>query len=193
MWQQLLKRLFLDTIYAPRAAARQLLDLQLPSNAIWLSLALATVLNTLAFSATLLAFPPVAPPVLLSISPFVIASIYFASIVTGAGTLHWAGKAVGGTAGFQEFLILVTWLQFMRFAVQLAGIVLMLFLPGLASILTFLAMLYGIWILVNFINEAQGYDSLGKSTANLLLGFLGLMIVLSLIISVVGLGVYEIS
>lgn len=193
MWQDALKQLFVDTIYTPRSAARQILGMKLPGNVIWMTLVLATALNSVAFAGTLLAFPPAAPPMVQAISPFLIAVLFFASMVSGAAALYWGGKTVGGVASFNDFLALVTWLQFMRFAVQVVGFVLMLFLPGLASIVTFVAMLYGIWIMLNFISEAQGFETFGKSVANLLMGFLGLVIALSFLISVIGLGLYEIS
>lgn len=192
MWLQVLKRLFLDTIYAPRTAARQLLGLDLPGNEIWMALVLATVLNAIAYICTLMAFPQLAPPILLSLSPLMLTGMFFVSMAAGTAALFWGGKTVGGVARFNDLLLLITWLQFIRLAIQIGTFALMLFLPGLAGILNLLATLYVVWILLSFVNEAQGFDSIGKSIANLLLGFLGLVIVLSFLISVVGLGTYEI-
>ena len=65
MWKQL----FIDTIKAPKQAARQVLALDLDGPTMWQGLALATILNAVVFVVTILAFPPAAPPMALTISP----------------------------------------------------------------------------------------------------------------------------
>ncbi|CUJ30502.1 YIP1 family protein [Cognatishimia activa] len=185
MWTQLLK----DTINAPATAAKTLLALKPQNNEVWLALVLAIVLNTIVFVVTIMVSPNAAPEVVQLINPFILAILFFASMAVGALTLYVGGKPLSGAASFYEILTLVTWLQYMRFAVQLVGLVLMVILPALSTIVTFLAMLYGIWILMNFVNEAQGYDSFGKSIANLVLAFIGLTFVFSLFIPLFGLSV----
>ncbi|SHG29703.1 YIP1 family protein [Cognatishimia maritima] len=187
MWKQL----FLDTIYVPRTAASRLLGLQLARSETWAALALASVLNAIAFFITALVFPFTQSPIFEILSPVTMATLLFVIMIVGAGSLFYAGKFIGGAASFDDVLVLVTWLQYMRFAVQVIGFGLMLFIPSLANVVMMVASLYGIWILLNFMNEAQGFDSLGKSTANLLFSFLGLTVVLSILFSVAGLGVVE--
>jgi len=192
MWQQALKQLFVDTIYTPRAAARQVLALQVANKDVWTILTLTTILNAIAYAGTVQAFPTVVPPVILSLSPFVLTGMFFVSMALGAMALFWGGRTIGGVASFTDILVLITWLQFVRLAIQIVTFVLLLFLPVLAGVFNFLATIYVLWILLNFINEAQGFDSIGKSFANIILGLLGLMMALSFIISAIGLGAYEI-
>ncbi|MFY0595802.1 MAG: hypothetical protein JXQ85_05185 [Cognatishimia sp.] len=184
MWKQL----FIDTIKAPKQAARQVLALELDGPTIWQGLALATILNAVVFVVTILAFPPAAPPMVLTISPVTLAVMFFTSMSIGTISLFWGGRIVGGIASFNDLLALVTWLQYMRLAVQLGGFVLMIAAPSVALLLTSLALLYGVWILLNFIYEAQGFDSFGKAMANLLLGFVGLVFIFSILISFLGFG-----
>lgn len=184
MWKQI----FLDTIYVPRVAAQRLLALGLSVSESWTFLALASVLNAIAFYATILMFPPLeSATAYVIVSPLAMSAVLFGVMSLGATTLFWAGRTMGGAARFTDLLVLVTWLQFMRLAIQVAGFLLMPIVPGLANSAMFVASLYGLWILVNFINEAQGYDSIGKSTGNLFLSFVGLMVVLSIFFSIIGL------
>lgn len=184
MW----KELFIDTIKAPKEAARQILALKLDGPTIWQGLALATILNAVAFVLTILAFPPAAPPMAQAISPITLAVLFFVSMSVGTLSLYWGGKFIGGVASFNDLLALVTWLQYMRLAVQLGGFILMIAAPGVALLATSLALLYGVWILLSFVNEAQGFDSFGKAMANLLIGFIGLVFILSLILTFLGFG-----
>ena len=67
----------------------------------------------------------------------------------------------------------------------------MIFLPGLANIAMFLAGLYGIWILLAFITEAQGFERIGKALMNLMLAFGGMVIFFSILFPFLGLGLTE--
>lgn len=187
MWKQL----FLDTIYKPRLAARQLLDLQLSQATTWEALALASALNALAFFVTISLFPPAGGFAFVIGSPIVMSIVLFIVMTVGAASMFFTGRFLAGAAEFKDILVFVTWLQFMRLAIQVGGFVLMFLLPGLASMAMFLAGLYGIWVLLNFLNEAQGYDSIGKSIGNLLLSFVVLTVAMSIIFSFIGLGTIE--
>lgn len=184
MW----KELFVNTIKAPKVAAQQVLALNFDRPTIWQGLALATILNAVVFVLTIMAFPPAAPPMALTISPVTLAVLFFASMSIGTLSLYWGGKFIGGVASFNDLLALVTWLQYMRLAVQLGGFVLMIAAPSVALLLTSLALLYGVWILLSFIFVAQGYETFGKAMANLLIGFVGLVFLFSALISFLGLG-----
>ena len=187
MWQQL----FLDTIYKPQLAARQLLEMRLEPSETWQALVLASVLNTVMFFFTLLLFPANEGLAFMVVSPVVMAVVLFVVMTVGAASLYYTGRFLAGAAEFNDILTMITWLQYMRLAVQIAGFFLMFLLPGIASMAMFVAGLYGIWILLNFVNEAQGYDSLGKSIGNLFLSFIALTMILSFIFTVLGLGAIE--
>lgn len=187
MWKQL----FLDTIYRPQEAARSLLDLRLSSNEAWEALALASALNALMFFITITLFPPVGGFAIMIGSPIMMALVLFVVMTVGAASLFFTGRFLAGAAEFNDILVMITWLQFMRLAVQVAGFVLMFLLPGLAGMAMFLAGLYGIWIMLNFLNVAQGFDSLGKTAGNLFFSFIALTMILSVIFTVVGLSAIE--
>lgn len=184
---QWLKPLFLDTIYRPADAAQTILNLRLSLSESGLALAAACCLNAFAFFMMLIVFPPVqALPFTNLISPISMAVMLFVIMGGSALVLYWSGQALKGVAEFSDILSMIAWLQFMRFALQVAGFVLSIFLPGLANLAMMLAGLYGVWILLNFLNVAQGFASLGRSAMTLALSFVGLTVVLSILLSLVG-------
>lgn len=187
----MLKQLFLDTIYKPQLAAGQILSLRLPAGTIWQGLALASVLNTLVFFITIILFPPLDGLSVMIGSPILMAAVLFVVMTVGAMSLFLAGRFLSGAAEFNDILALITWLQFMRLAVQVGGFFLMFLVPGLANFAMFLAGLYGIWIMLNFLNEAQGFDSLGKSFGNLFLSFVALTMFLFVLLNLFGLSAIE--
>lgn len=184
---QWLKPLFLDTIYRPAEAAQAVLNFKLTAGEGVTALALASCLNSIAFFITLIVFPPEqALPLTAFLTPISMAAMIFVVMSGSAVLLHWAGRTLKGAASFTDILSLVAWLQFMRFTVQVAGFVFMIFLPGLATIVMMLAGLYGVWILLNFLNVAQGFASLGRAAMVLILSFVGLTVALSILLSLIG-------
>lgn len=185
-----LTTLFMQSIYNPALAARMLLDLNLDARTGWMALALASILNSIVFSVTNLMFPPPAEfAAIYMLSPVMLSVLLFVLFGSGAVLLYGAGRMLDGKARFQDILAFITWLQFLRAAVQFGGLIFMLFLPGLATLLMFAASLYGIWILLNFINVGQEFQSLAKSAGSFALTFVGLTFVLFILVSISGLTV----
>ncbi len=88
---------------------------------------------------------------------------------------------------------MVGWLQMMRVAVQIATLVITLFAPFFAALVAFGASIYGIWILIHFINVAQGFASVGKAVMNVVLTMVALVMMLSLMLSVLGVAVVGVN
>jgi hypothetical protein len=65
---------------------------------------------------------------------------------------------------------------------------LLLSLPALAGILMIAASLIGIWIMAHFVNEAHRLDSLGRAFGVLIAAFLAMVLGVSALLSVVGIG-----
>lgn len=187
--QHALKQLFLDTIFQPAEAGKTLLNLKLTANDAWTTLALASAMNAMAFFATLMVFPPDENTsiILEWMGPLQAALTIFVVMSGSIFLLHWAGKVLGGVGSFTDMLCAVAWLQIMRVALQILGLVLTLIAPGIATLLTLLAGLYGIWIMANFMNVIQGFDSLGRAAMALVLSFVGLTVVLSIAATMLGL------
>ena len=157
----MLKDLLLLSFSNPRAAARAILDLNVPSGARWIALVLVAVLSTLLTQLGLLLVPlPAASPIEFWMQDARLAlpaQVLFLVAVALAITL--VGRRLGGRARFQDALVLVAWLEMVMFVVQVAQLVTLVVLPlaafgvGLASVMLFF------WLLTAFAAEVNGFSN----------------------------------
>ncbi|WP_101069135.1 Yip1 family protein [Roseovarius salinarum] len=179
-----------QTLLAPAGAARRLIDMGLPVRTLWMALALMTVLNAIVYSASLQIAPP-APeagammPAALT-SPLLFAVFLGGALVITVIALHGVGRGLDGQGSLADILVLITWLQGLRLALQVVSGVLMMAAPGLGALLVVVASVWGLYILVAFINEAHRFGSLLKAAAVLLVTAIALVAGLSLFIAVLG-------
>ena len=178
--------LFVLSVRRPDEAAKRLFALNLSRDALWSGLALAAVLNTLVYILSLIVFPPPGPLVGFLSSPLLVLLTLTSVLVITVFGLFWTGRAMGGTGRFADVLTAITWLQYMRLGVQLAALVMMFVSPGLASLAVLAAGLYGVYILAHFLNAAHRFEALSKAFFLLVLTAMGLVIGLSVFLSVVG-------
>lgn len=190
----ILRQLFLLTIRDPAAAAGYLVGQELDRMTGWSILALGVVLNTLVYFLTITLFPvPTEVMLPLMTSPLMVSTVLGAVVVIFVFAFYWVGRVLGGQGAFEDILLMMGWLQFMRLAVQVISLVLMLFLPAVASLFVMAAGLYGIWIVVNFLTVAHRFDGLGKAVMVMVLTMMGLTVGLSIFLSVIGVAAMGIS
>ena len=184
------------TLQRPREAARQILALDLPRPLIWQGFLLAVILNALLFSAMQYlagsagGTPPGLVPTSLQ-SPLVAALILGGVLLVSVHVLYWVGRMADGEASLDGLLVLVTWLQLLRFVAQLLVLFLLMVMPVLAALVVLAVLVWGAWILVSFIDEAHGFNSMAKA-AFVIVGavvalFVGLVLMVS-VLSVLALG-----
>ena len=178
--------LALRTIQRPREAAVEVMQLNLPRSVLWSALALAVVLNTIAYQLSLFMSPPQATIPLLFSSPIVFAFLIGAGLILSIYSITYAGRFIGGKAVLDQIMALLVWLQFMRFAVQIAAVFLMPLVPGLSGLMVLCATFYGMWILLQFVDVAHEYNSLASSFGALILSGLGIMLGLAILLSLLG-------
>ncbi len=180
------KQLAIDTLRNPRHAARQILALRLDASLLWTALALIVVLNAILNGVTvpLLAVPELVPAPFAS--PWMFAMILGGGIVIGTYVLTWIGQMMGGKAQLADMLALVVWLQGLRLVLQAVVFLLFFVSTFLSDMLALAAGLWGIWITVAFIDEAQGFGSILKSIMLLVASMLGIAICLSFFLLLIG-------
>ncbi len=181
--------LFVQTLFSPRAAADRIMALGLPRDWLWMALALMSVLNGIVYSLSLSMGPErdpqaaqMIPPVFQS--PALFTLFLFGALVITVMTLTWIGRRLGGAGQISQVLAVIVWMQVLRLAVQLALLVLMLALPLAGLALVMIASVWGLIILVVFIDRAHGFESIFKSIAVLVLAVLAMVVGLSAILSV---------
>lgn len=182
----LLKDLALETLRDPASAARRILSMGLSSQAIWTGVALVAVVNTLLYSLSILQFEGMTGAQTGMNLPILYLALLSAAMVIGALVLQWIGKMMGGTAEFLDLLVLLAWLQGLRAVAQAALIALMMVSTSLANLAALALGLYGLWLMAQFVNTAQGWDSLGKAIMSLVLAGVGFVLALSIFVLLIG-------
>lgn len=181
-----LKSLVVETVTNPRGAAERVLDLRLGRDSLGLLVALVAVVNTILYSLSITLFETSTGFQTGMNLPILYLLILTTVIVLGAVVMQWVGQAFGGQASLAELLSLIVWLQAMRAIAQAGLLVMTLILPGLANMVALVLGLFGLWIMVNFLDVAQRWNSLGKSFVVMVLAGFGFVFGLSLFMLLVG-------
>ncbi len=178
--------LMIGTLSQPRDAAAEILSIRPNRSVMWSALVLAVLLNTMVYQISLFASPPqVALPVIFS-SPIIFAILIGSGLVLSIYSITYAGRFIGGRAVLDDVMALLIWLQFLRFAVQLAAFLLLPIIPGIAGLLILCATLYGMWLLLQFVDVAHGFENLLTSFFALILSGLGIVLGLAILLSLLG-------
>lgn len=166
--------LILRTLREPRAVAAWLLGLNLPLQARLLGLgvvmALSAALGTL--GEMLFAFVTkldIGRPT----SPVPMAFVQGALVIYGAAAMSFVGQRMGGRGGFADALLLLVWMEFVLVAAQVAQVVVMVFFPVTAVIVSAAILGLMFYLLVQFTAALHGFTNLGKVTMGVLATFFG--------------------
>ncbi len=186
------KPLFVLTLKSPRAAARQILAMDLPPQALWLALSLVSVLTSLIFSGLLqMAELPEGDMGEMArgspgySSPLIFALMQWGRAVLSIFVLLWVGQTLGGQGRLVDVLAVITWLQVVGFCVILALSVAGLILPFVTTLGFFAFFVWWLWAVVGFLDEAHGFNSPIKAFGVLLMSVLGVLIGLSIFMGAV--------
>ncbi|MEO0389912.1 MAG: Yip1 family protein [Pseudomonadota bacterium] len=182
------------SIREPRTAAAQIIGLGLPRGAIWSALVLFAAINAI-ITTLPMALSPIAPAdvpegmeqlVRLLQSPLVLFVLLAGFLVVMVHALTWTGRALGGTGGLDEMAAAFAWLQALRAIAQVVLLILASLIPGIAGLVGLAIFVLGIWIMMNFVAEAQNFDSPWQAFGVLMTVFVGLMIGLMLLLTLTG-------
>ncbi|MBO9408359.1 YIP1 family protein [Shimia sp. R9_1] len=179
-----LSALFWLTIRDPAEAALAIMSRPVARQIGWMILFLGILLNVFAHFLTLAIFPApeeFATPLLNA--PFLYAFAMGGGLIVLIFAFFWGGRAIGGRGRFDDLLLAMGWLQYMRFVVQMFVLILMVLLPNFALLLSLGVGLYSIWIVLHFVNVIHGIGSLGKTFVLLLFTSLGLVLGMTMLLS----------
>lgn len=187
----------LQTVPEPRKVARDVFAFAAPRRALWMILALLLVAMTFLAVIQSILFPvdPADIEALLGdgapalASPMVTGLVQAATAVAAVWAIFWIGRALGGTGSFDQALLTVIWLHFVLFLMQIGILLLGLFAPGLALVLTFLSFVMTFWLLSHFVAEMHGFRSAGSVFAGIMMVMLVLAVMMSLVLAMFGFGV----
>ena len=177
-------RLAWQTVTAPREVAQLLIAARLSHEAILTAMALVVALNALVMGILQASMGAGALPFVMS--PVLFGALLAAMLVVSVMVLTGVGRMLGGTARAEDLAVLLAWLQAVRILWQVIVAVAALLAPPLASILAVLGFLAGIYIFLNFLDVAHGFDNLLRALAVLVIGGLALVMAMSLLVSLMG-------
>ncbi|MEB8389347.1 Yip1 family protein [Rhodobacteraceae bacterium KMM 6894] len=189
MTVEFLRDLVRQSLFDPRGAASRIMALNLPRDWLWQALALMSIFNAIIYTLSVAASGPMGPEAEMIIptafqSPFMMTLFLIGALVITVLTLTWIGQAMGGRGQIRDILALVVWLQVMRLLVQAVLLISVLVFPALGVIVAMVASIWGIAILVCFIDRAHGFDNLLKAAAALILCVVSMVLGLSAILGV---------
>ncbi|MEY8831222.1 YIP1 family protein [Sedimentitalea sp. XS_ASV28] len=186
MTPSFLRDLAVLTIKSPAEASRVLLGLNVPREALWTGLALVAVLNGLLFALTNLLVPGPSPLPEVFLVPSLYTVLVAGGLLLSIYALYWTGRLMGGTGTLDEIMMAILWLQGLRVVLMVIVIVLIMTVPALSALLVFAASIYGLYILVHFVNQAHRLNSLPKSAGVLVASTAAILLGLTLLISLFG-------
>ncbi|AUR11600.1 Yip1 domain protein [Phaeobacter inhibens] len=169
------------TFSAPTAAARLLLSVDWPRQALVLALLLTAVLNTLMLEVAD-AMLPSDGSLLPSMSPLPYAGAVFALHLGITALLTWTGRWIGGQARFVDILAVNVWLNAVQIVLLAAVILLHLVLPLAASLIALVANFVMLAIFLLFIKEAHQFTSVWRAIGSVLMSAILIVFLLSLLL-----------
>ena len=182
----LLKALVVETVTNPAQAAKKVLALDIPTQAIWVGLALIAVLNGLYYAMLL---PSLAAAGLitseLAAMPLIVTMFILFVFVGMVYLTTIGGRFLGGTGDVLRVGQVTVWLQGLRLAAQVAIAVISFVAPFLGWIASTALGLWGIWIALNFVAAAHEF-SIPKAIGALVITFFGLVLALSILTALFG-------
>lgn len=188
----MMQELVRQSLFEPRVAAERLMALRLPLEWLWMALGLMCALNAIVYSVSLALAPPVDPVTGAQLvpgifqSPLIFAGFLLGALVLTVLTLGWVGRGMDGKAQTADLLVLVVWMQVLRLGVQLLVIVITPVAPVLAALFVVTASLWGLFILVVFIQSAHQFASVFKAILVLAVAVLAMAAGVSLIFGAIG-------
>ncbi|WP_417727614.1 Yip1 family protein [Roseovarius sp.] len=191
MTQARFKALLMETLFRPRDAARVLIGFGFPQQSLWMALALMSVLNSIVYSVSLRLSPPTDPAAMMLMppafhSPLLFTVFLFGALAITVFALFWVGRMLGGQAQMSDVLVLICWLQVLRLILQVAVAISALAFPMVAVLLIFLSSIWGIYILIGFVDSAHRFDNMFKSAGVIVLSIVAMAVGLSILLSLIG-------
>lgn len=178
--------LVLETLQNPPGAAKQIMSWDLPRGILYQALAAMVAINTLVYGIGYYLNPTPNGKAMGLDTPIASFAIGFGGVLVLVHLFFWAGRAVGGTGRFGDFLSLFIWFQAISVLGLLASLLGFMILPALGLLVNLSVLVFSIWLLVHFLKSGLGLTSLWHA-AGLLIGVpTGVILGLSLLIGLIG-------
>ena len=176
-----------ETVRNPRAGAQLVIGQNVPVPLLWQMMAVVVALSVVLGQGSLMLVTgpdDLAGP--LVVNPVVMAGLQLAVLIITVHAIHWIGRSMGGTGSFEDALALMIWLQFIMICLQIVQIAAMMIAQPLADVIGLAGLVLFLWLLTNFVAVLHGFHSLGLVFVMILASALGMVFLLSLVLSILG-------
>lgn len=183
-----LRALYALTLRRPRDAARVVLGLNWPVQALWLAAGAVAAIGSVlsALGRMIVPPPPEMAELIAQVSPVAFALFAFGAMALSAVALTQAGRFLRGRARFGDMFALVIWLQVMLLGIEAVLLLVMLASPALAGFAVLIAYGAGLVWLVLFVQVAHGFDSPAPALGALVLALVMVALLVQILFSLGG-------
>ena len=152
------------TVQDPRGGARRVMAANLSMNEAALALLIVAILTAIlsAFVGQMASGVDTEAMPLAALSPVQWAVMQIAAMFVGAALIAGVGRSFGGHGTLAQSIALLAWAEFIVLMVQVAQVLSMFILPPVAVILAVIGIALTLWLIVNFVAEVHGFESLIK-------------------------------
>ncbi|MEX1662348.1 YIP1 family protein [uncultured Thioclava sp.] len=183
-----LKDWLIRSFSEPQAVARELMALRLDMSTRLLAMALVVVMTVILGTLAQMVFVLITKIELGDLTaPLAVMGLQIALILYGAFVLSFVGQRFGGQGSFGDALLLITWIEFVLMVGQTIQVVLMVFFPVSATIMSILLIGLMFWLFVQFSMALHGFTNPFAVAVGVLLTFVGSALVAGLILVSTGL------
>jgi len=182
----------ISSVINPKAEARWVMTrFDLPRAARWQLLILIVALSVIVAQLGLFIVPisPNTPFAAILNSPVLSTLVQSAVLVILVFLIYFVGRAMGGTGGFGNTILLVAWLQFIMACLQALQTIALILSPPLAAILGIIGFVIFFRLLTSFIAELHGFKSLVNVFLMVIVTMVGLTFGVSVILAMIGVSV----
>lgn len=183
-----LKNMLARSFSDPQSVARDILALNLPMGARFLAMMIVVILTALLGTLAQIVFTQITKVDMGEItSPVAVVGLQAALILYGAAVLSFIGQRFGGTGRFSDAVVLISWIEFVLMIGQMIQVLLMVFFPISATIMSVLLIGLLFFLLVQFTMVLHGFENPFAVAVGVLLGFIGSAVVAGLVLVSTGL------
>jgi len=170
-----LTRLTLETPRDPKSVAQHLLGLGVSRPQIISLFAVSVCLSVISLFASSVSmngedpFAIVVGPGLV-MGPLPVAVLIFVMTLVSAFAASRIGRMFGGQGDFDALLIVMSWMQWMQFVLQIVSTLLSFISIALSGLVSLAIFVLTLWIFVAMVDRAHGFESALKSIVTIVLG-----------------------
>ncbi|MCV6595917.1 MAG: YIP1 family protein [Mangrovicoccus sp.] len=179
----------IQTLRNPHEGARLVMAQNLPKPLLWQMLGVVVALSVVLGQGSVLLFvdqADLAGSFSVLLTPLAMAALQLVVLVVTVLAVHWIGRQMGGVGRFEDSLALMVWLQFIMICLQVVQVVAMSISTPFADIIGLVGLVLFFWLLTNFIAALHGFRSLGLVFVMILVSAVGMVFLLSLLLSLIG-------